>query len=855
MGRKRKWTNEEPVASAFAAAAASFMERHGFLLDSQKQLEPEDNSGLAARKLKHFRCRMGDGGPCKTMKFKESDTLKTAILASVSFWGQDGRTNSPLFSLFKQPWVPRVDSCRLKILQLMIRTKQPPEKIARYVLSQYAGKIIFESAPRIPYVDFVRAYARKVPAFQRKLFQHVVENVEKQATAKASWLEGNEVDQEAKAHFLQGIVEKEATKHSMIQKSFVASKAWWLEGNEVDQEAMLCHHSLDCEQAMVCRNMVFDALNFCDKARFAASQIVGYPVLNWYQLIDSNYILSLVPYGPGLEGAKPFFMTKSCFQMLKSRLVEDNGLLETSGKCILLDTMFKNNTCIGVCDLRASYEECVCFRNNYFYQVAWLFRENLNISEFRKSVLSCIKNKSVTLSLSLDIEVKLAFIKNQYIIASILTTRNIQLPKEFNLERLRISTDDHSNFWTYRKYVHKIILYVKGTHVDRRVSLASTIRMYQNYPIFCVLNLENPVGKNMVYKSKGYERRFGDMHRTRPLCGKGLSLGVICDGIVKPILQGKAPNFDMCLQDKYGQHWNHTVRMVISKDFQFMTVIFIEKTMYLLPDSIRKEYEEMEKSDPNNKMRVLEWCWKASKILYQTLRVNEGNMTAEELAKRYPSDSMLFFIDVNGKNFLSSFHYTPAFKKCFRDINFFTKHCQKPETVESAHHVIFNTLLQPVWKGDSPKIIRRVQCCDGIFRWFQMTVSSTATARWYLVLLEETDVPFSGDEVFFGCPDIRPKLHQATRHLLNTKTEPHNEYSCAKFLAWMTQQFGQEDESMYIIVDRHIKDAFQACVYRTKKHIDRYGDYNMLYSLIEQRTFSVTQRYFRTDEMPAPQIE
>ena len=140
---------------------------------SQKQLEPEDSSGLAARKLKHFRCRMGDGGPCKTIKFKECDTLKTAIVASVSFWGQDGRTNPPLISLCKQTWVPRVDRCRVKILQLMIRTKQSPEKIARYVISQYAGKIIFENAPRILYLDFVRAYALQVPAFQRELFQHL----------------------------------------------------------------------------------------------------------------------------------------------------------------------------------------------------------------------------------------------------------------------------------------------------------------------------------------------------------------------------------------------------------------------------------------------------------------------------------------------------------------------------------------------------------------------------------------------------------------------------------------------------------------------------------------------------------
>ena len=94
MGRKRKWTNEEPKPSAFAAAAASSGTARIFT-DLQKQLEPEDSSGLAARKLKHFRCRMGDGGPCKTMKFKESDTLKTAILASVSFWGQDRRTNLP----------------------------------------------------------------------------------------------------------------------------------------------------------------------------------------------------------------------------------------------------------------------------------------------------------------------------------------------------------------------------------------------------------------------------------------------------------------------------------------------------------------------------------------------------------------------------------------------------------------------------------------------------------------------------------------------------------------------------------------------------------------------------------------
>ena len=71
------------------------------------------------------------------------------------------------------------------------------------------------------------------------------------------------------------------------------------------------------------------------------------------------------------------------------------------------------------------------------------------------------------------------------------------------------------------------------------------------------------------------------------------------------------------------------------------------------------------------------------------------------------------------------------------------------------------------------------------------------------------------------------------RHLLNTKTEPHNEFLC-KFLAWMTTR--TEDNNMYIIVDRHIKDAFRH-VYRTKKHIDRYGEYNMLYSLIEQRIF------------------
>ena len=269
------------------------MERHGFLLKSQKQLVHNDSSGLASRKLKHFRCRMGGNGPCKTIKFKESDTLKAAIVASVSFWGQDGRTNPPLFSLSKQTWVPRVDSCRVKILQLMIRTKQSPEKTARYVLSQYAGKIIFESAPRIPYLDFVRAYALQVPAFQRELFQHVVENVEKQATVH-----------------LPTCCDR---ARAMLEKSFVASKAWWLDGNEVNQETMLCHHKLDCEPAMVCRNVVFDALNFCDKVRFAASQLIGYPVLNWYQLIDSNHLLSCVAVWPTDAGSKTFLHDEIVF--------------------------------------------------------------------------------------------------------------------------------------------------------------------------------------------------------------------------------------------------------------------------------------------------------------------------------------------------------------------------------------------------------------------------------------------------------------------------------------------------------------------------------------------------------------
>ena len=59
-------------------------------------------------------------------------------------------------------------------------------------------------------------------------------------------------------------------------------------------------------------------------------------------------------------------MTKSCFQMLKSRLEEDNGSPETSGKGIPLDIMCKNNTCIGVCDLRAhSYENPYVFKQQF----------------------------------------------------------------------------------------------------------------------------------------------------------------------------------------------------------------------------------------------------------------------------------------------------------------------------------------------------------------------------------------------------------------------------------------------------------------------------------------------------------
>ena len=69
------------------------------------------------------------------------------------------------------------------------------------------------------------------------------------------------------------------------------------------------------------------------------------------------------------------------------------------------------------------------------------------------------------------------------------------------------------------------------------------------------------------------------MHKTRPLCGKGHSLGV--DMASLSLYCGKAPTFDMYLQDKYGVHWNQEIRMVISKDFRFMTVIFIEKYVFI----------------------------------------------------------------------------------------------------------------------------------------------------------------------------------------------------------------------------------------------------------------------------------
>ena len=827
MAKKRKRTHtdvrgsEDELASpsAFATVAALFLERHGFLLPcSQRKTVESDGLGLASGKAKVFLCRMGVGRLCKSMKFKEFGSVKCAIMASISFWGQNGRTDPPSIGLFKLPWVPRVDNCRVKVLQLMIRTKQPPEKIARYIISQHTNKITLESPSRIPYLDFVRAYAQQVPAFQRELFQHVVQNVEKKAS--------------------EHVVSCCDCDSPMLQKSCMASKALWLEGREVNQEAMLCHHKLDCEAATEYRNEIFDKLDFCDKVRFAASQVVAYHVLNWYQLIDSNYLLSFVAYVPKSQGTPPFFLTKSIFQMLKSRLAEDNGSSETCG--IPLDIMCKSNECIGVCNLRAdSYEDCICFRNNNFYQVECLFRENLNMPEFKKSVLSCVKNKPVTLALSLEIQVKLACIKNQYIIASILTIRKIQLPKDFSVERVRSSADGNSNFWSYRQYVRKVILYVRGKYQRCAVSLASIISLYQNYPIFCVLDVDKPQGKMMVHKSRGYEARFGDIHKTRPLCHEGLSLGFICNLFVKPILQGKAPTVDMCLQDQYGVNFNCTIRFVLSNNFQYVTVVFIEKTFYSLPEDVSKDYEDMEKNDPNNKLRAIQWSWRASKVLYQTLRSSGDNTTVEQISKRYPSDSMYMLVDVCGESFYSSFHYSPNFKKHFCDIRFLLMHCEQPKSVKNAHHVILNTVLQPLWKGDVPKIIRRVQCRDGIFRWFQMTVSRTTAPQWVIVLLEESDVPFSGDDVPFGCPDIRPNLHLAARHLLNTKTEAHDGYSCTKFLGWMTKQFGQEGECMYIIIDRHIKDAFEACVYRSKKHIDRYGDYKMLYSLIEQRTFSL----------------
>ena len=84
---------------------------------------------------------------------------------------------------------------------------------------------------------------------------------------------------------------------------------------------------------------------------------------------------------------------------------------------------------------------------------------------------------------------KLAFIKNQYVIASFLQQGTF-MPKIL-IERARIIADGNANFCV-PEYVQKLF-FMLGMNNDCTVLCFDS--MYQNYPIFCVLELDKPKGK------------------------------------------------------------------------------------------------------------------------------------------------------------------------------------------------------------------------------------------------------------------------------------------------------------------------------------------------------------------------
>ena len=464
----------------------------------------------------------------------------------------------------------------------------------------------------------------------------------------------------------------------------------------------------------------------------------------------------------------------------------------------------------------------------------YLFKENLRSTSFYVSLLGNIAKGAFELRLAEDIVVDIRLVKyngiTRYLCGLVRESPEFDLPSQMPHQSGTLSAKNITS-WAF-----KVMRYFAGDGG----TLAQMVDLYKDHACFCIWDLKaTTFDASHVYASEAYVEQFGPQQNMYTLFGEeGYSSTFIWAGVLKPLLQGRTPHLHRDVM-REGMMHTYILRYFRSKSKRFYVLVVEDEHNYNLPLHLEEQRKEL---DGSSILIAAQWGWKVMKWFHRS----SSSMTWQEVQSRYKG--VYITIDLSRSTFETSLHYSDDFVEYFNDIRGFVANIKSSG---NPTHVMWNVILRPIWSGRIPEIERDILCKDGKCRTFTLTFHTDASKQFYTtVVVEKTPEIDATDALIgsaieeevpsdFGEHDVREWMHKMLRLIKQYPSDVHDPEQCQQFLEKIVHGHGPESNvQMFLIHDMHVADWSQSLVYRSKKHVEYYGDYNTIMQRVKTNTLT-----------------
>ena len=777
---------------------------------------------IPTEKINRWTVSVRKGNLLHTLRSEEPQPLHQYTKSSVIFWtdhdGQYGHSDKSSL-LCTLPWTVRVNKMRRKVWKAMESTGQSPDIIVRFLQSQLMGRVVAvqQQQQLIDFRTMVLDFFGK-SSLAKVLLTHML----KQKKPKKFGFGPN------------WVLYKHAYKNSCI---------YWHTGGK--KGPLLCETTEGTNLVVKCFAALPD--NDDTKARFAMSQLVGYPVQSWLDVIDHlpqlQLDVSMVPgnqtmstYSGGVVEASLFVLVKKMLRIPNLpaepnplQIIQDQLGMDTYRRCFYVDDVSAPTFAQAHIALPKLQEN---------FNLEYLFKENIRSTSFYISLLSNIAKGPFEVQLAEDIVVGVRLVNHRniprYLCLFVRKSSEYNLPSEVS-HHAGIQSSKILTTWAFK--VMQWYAEVGGT-------LKEMVEMYQEHAWFCIWDLKAATFEaSHVYASDAYVQQFGPQENMYHVFGEsGYSTHFIWKGVLQPILQGKNPclHHDVC--DKDGKIHTYILRYFRSKSKRFYVLVVEEKYNYNLPSHLENQRKELDGLG-SSVLSVVKWSWQVLKWFY---RPSSSLITLKQVQSRYTG--MYLTTDLSQSTFETSLHYSDEFVHCFDNI---VRLSASIKSTRNSMHVMWNVVLLPMWSGRIPEVERDIQCKDGGCRTFTITFYTDASKQFYTaVIVEKTPEIDATDALVgsvieeevptdFGEYDVREFMHKTLRTFKGYPTEVSNPKQCQEFLEKLVQVHGPESNTkMFTIHDMHVADWLQSLVYRSPQASEYYGDYTTIMQRVKTNTLT-----------------